>query len=151
MNNGLITKLHQNSYSDEDYYKYLEMLQYDMLYGQKECYGYEIVYEPSEIVLGVAPITIEDVKNREDGIEIKGTEFTPFSRVYINGTKLATEFVDNFTLFVKGHEVLYGDSVVVHQTNGERTSFRQSEVFIADLDVNPFPYESFDDDKIFQK
>ncbi len=145
INNGLITKLHQNCSEHPDYMKYLEMLQYDMLYGQKECYGYDIGYEPTDIELGLAPLTITDVKNQENGVLVTGTEFTPFSQISVNGEKLTTEFVDNNTLLVPGVEVLYGDKIVARQTNGKRTTFRKSEPYIADETVNPPPYDNPED------
>ncbi len=141
MNNGLITKLHQNCSEHEDYMKYLEMLQYDMLYGKKECYGYDIGYEPTDIVLGTVRLAIEKVENREDGVWVTGTEFTPFTQISINGEKLETVFVDNNTVFVPDAEAVYGDKIVARQTNGKRTTFRKSESFIADETINPPPYD----------
>ena len=142
MNNGLITKLHQNCTEHDNYMKYLEMLQYDMLYGYKNCYGYELKYEPTDITLGLLPPTVTGVSNGENGITVTGTEFTPFSVVDINGEKLATEFVDNFTLFVPECEAVYGDKILVRQMNGKRTTFRKSEAFIADETVDPPPYDN---------
>lgn len=144
INNGLITKLHQNCSEHPDYLKYLEMLQYDMLYGYKNCYGYELAYEPTDIILGLEPPTVETVENREDGVWISGTGYTPFSVVDINGDKLETQFIDNNTLFVAECEAIYGDSISVRQMNGKRTTFVQSAVFIADETVDPPPYDNPD-------
>ncbi len=145
MNNGLITKLHQNCSNHPDYMKYLEMLQYDMLYGQKECYGYDIGYTATDIQLGIERLTVEKVENREDGVWVTGTEYTPFSQISINGEKLETVFIDNNTLFVPDAEVVYGDKIVARQTNGKRTTFRKSETFIADETVNPPPYDDIEE------
>ena len=144
MNNGLITKLHQNASSHPDYMKHLEMLQYDMLYGQKKCYGYQIGYTPEEIQLGTAPLVIEKVTNTEEGVLVMGQEFTPFTQISINSEKMDTEFIDNNTVFVRDAEVIYGDEIVARQTNGKRTTFAKSEVFVADETVNPPPYDSVD-------
>ena len=144
MNNGLITKLHQNASNHVDYMKYLEMLQYDMLYGQKKCYGYQIGYTPENIQLGTAPLVVEEVTNTDEGVLIKGCEFTPFTQVSINSEKMDTEFIDNNTVFVRDAEVIYGDEIIARQTNGKRTTFAKSEVFVADETVNPPPYDSVD-------
>lgn len=144
MNNGLITKLHQNASSHPDYMKHLEMLQYDMLYGQKKCYGYQIGYTPDEIQLGTASLVIEKVTNTEEGVLVMGQEFTPFTQISINSEKMDTEFIDNNTVFVRDAEVIYGDEIVARQTNGKRTTFAKSEVFVADETVNPPPYDSVD-------
>ena len=135
MNNGLITKLHQNSSSDEDYYKYLEMLQYDMLYGEKECYGYDIGYTPTELQMGVKPLEVTSVSNTYLGLEVKGEAFTEFTRVTVNGEKQETQFIDNNTLLVPDVEILYGDVITVKQTNGKRTTFAESEPVIAGEDI----------------
>ena len=130
MNNGLITKLHQNSAGSADYYKYLEMLQYDMLYGEKQCYGYDIGYTPTALKMGTLPLEILSVENTYLGVEVKGEGFTEFTRVAINGEKLETVFVDNNTLLVPELEVIYGDVIKVKQTNGKRTTFAESGAVI---------------------
>lgn len=128
MNNGLITKLHQNSARDNEYFASLEMLQYDMLYGMKECYGYNIKYTPSDLKMGVNPLKINSVKNTASGIEISGDMFTEFTRVKINGTKYDTEYINSHTVLVPNREIIYGDTISVVQTNGMRVIFDESAV-----------------------
>ncbi len=130
MNNGLITKLHQKSERDSEYYSSLEMLQYDMLYGKKECYGYNIEYTPSDMKLGIKPLVITSVKPIDIGVEIKGEMFTEFTRIIINGTKHEPIYIDSETLVVPDIDIVYGDTVQASQTNGKRTTFAKSEKFI---------------------
>lgn len=130
INNGLITKLHQNSTRDEEYYRSLEMLQYDMLYGRKECYGYDIGYTPSELKLGIAPLVIKKAENTDSGLRITGEMFTEFTRVKINGEKYDVVYVDTETLIVPDVDIVYGDIITVIQTNGKRTTFAESEPFV---------------------
>lgn len=139
MNNGLITKLHQNCLEHDNYMQYLEMLQYDMLYGYKNCYGYELKYEPTNITLGLAAPAVTEVVNVEVGLLITGTGFTPFSVVDINGDKYETTFGNNETLFVPDYEAVYGDKIVVRQMNGKRTTFRKSAAYFVDATINPAP------------
>lgn len=128
MNNGLITKLHQNFNRDDEYFTSLEMLQYDMLYGKKECYGYEIAYVPSELRMGIEPIAVSDISNTPDeGVLVRGEGFTEFTRITINGDKKDTVFVDGTTLLVPDGELVYGDVVTALQTNGKRTVYAESE------------------------
>ncbi len=143
MNNGLITKLHQNGSENQDYYKYLEMLQYDMLYGEKECYGYDIGYTPSELTMGVIPFGVSSVENTDLGVEVTGEGFTPFTRVVINGEKHEAIYIDKDTLFVPEIECFFGDVVGVIQTNGKRTTFKKSETVILGEDVAGFTEENF--------
>lgn len=130
MNNGLITKLHQNSLRNEEYYTSLEMLQYDMLYGRKECYGYEIGYTPSDMQLGIAPLVITDVNNTDSGLEIKGRMFTEFTRIRLNGEKHDVIYIDGETLLIPDVDAVYGDTIKAIQTNGKRTTFASSESFV---------------------
>lgn len=142
MNNGLITKLHQNGSSGEDYYKYLEMLQYDMLYGEKECYGYDIGYEPTALQMGIIPLAIKSMKNTEMGLEVTGEAFTPFTKIVVNEEKHDAVFIDNETLLVPDIELVYGDVVSAIQTNGKRTTFAKSEPVIAGGDMGGVSSES---------
>lgn len=129
INNGLITKLHQNFTRDEAYFSSLEMLQYDMLYGKKECYGYDIGYLPSDIQLGIFPIVVTDAVNTELGLQVKGEMFTGFTRIKINGEKHDIVYVDEKTVLVPDVDVVYGDVITAIQTNGKRTTFAESEPF----------------------
>jgi len=91
INNGLITKLHQNLERTDEYYEYLEMLQYDMLYGLKECYGYSDGYQPTKIIMGIRPFTVTNVRSTKNGAEIKGTGFTEFTEIEKIGELYDTE------------------------------------------------------------
>lgn len=138
MNNGFITKLHQNCSDSPDYMKYLELLQYDMLYGSKT----NTDYEPTDIKYGVRTPQITAVKNTGNGAYISGEEFTEYSRVYINGEAFdATEYLSGELLYVPKAEIIYGDSIEVKQTNGKRTIFSQSDEYIAGEEVNEIPQE----------
>ncbi len=131
MNNGLITKLHQNSADrDDDYYKYLEMLQYDMLYGKKECYGYEIVYKPTKLQMGIKPLTVEKAENTEEGLVVTGDMYTDFTKVTINSEKYDVVRLDTNVLLVPDVEANFGDVIRTIQTNGKRTTFAKSEPYI---------------------
>ena len=141
MNNGIITKLHQNCASHEHYLEYLETLEYDMLYGNKACYGNKNKYTPSEIVMGIYPPKITSVYNTQEGAYVTGEAFTEASTVIINEDEYKTELVNNNTLFVPKLEVIYGDRVSVAQIGNKRI-LRESEKFVADETVNPPPYDN---------
>ncbi len=130
MNNGLITKLHQNSQRDDEYFASLETLQYDMLYGDKECYIYDTIYTPSELKMGVIDFEITDVKNTEEGLRVSGLGFTEFTWLKVNGEKHQPVYVDDSTLLLPEFEILYGDVINAIQTNGKRTTFTTSEPFV---------------------
>ncbi len=140
INNGIITKLHQTFDGEEVCEQYLEMLQYDMLYGPRECYKRLPAPATTSLEMGNYPPRIYNVENTEKGVLVSGEYFTPFSRVYINGDKEKTRFIDNNTLLLPEVDAVYADVIVVHQTNGSRHTFRKSEKYVVDMTADQFPY-----------
>ena len=64
MTGGVISKYHSTLRHSEDYEDYLEglrMLEYDILYGDKEVYGGELPYSPTNLQMGHKNITIKKV------------------------------------------------------------------------------------------
>lgn len=121
---GVINAYHQKyrkqqeegKVTKEDYLKGLKDLEYDILYGDRVCYNGENPYEPTELQMGVSPITISDVEASSDGgIKIRGENFTRYSKVYVNGNACTTWYVSSMTLEVQDMELKPGDEVVVWQ------------------------------------
>lgn len=128
MNSGVINRYHQqhiDENEDEDEYKDylsgLQSLEYDILYGDQLAYGSISPYSPTDMKMGVEEIEItkiESVKNEnEEYIEVKGKNFTQSSKVYLNGDKRDTEFIDTQTLRIKYSELQSLDSFVVSQVD----------------------------------
>jgi len=101
-NDGVLTKLHQTWADKKDYLVYLEMLQYDILYGHGFCYGDENPFEPTALKMGIRDIRITDVSTVGENTYVKGENFTPYSRVYVNGFARTVEFVNENTLMLTG-------------------------------------------------
>lgn len=97
---GVLTKLHQTWADKEDYLVYLEMLQYDILYGQGFCYGDKGPFAPTDLKMGIFDIRITDVSTVGENTYVKGENFTPYSRVYVNGFSRPTEFINENTLVI---------------------------------------------------
>jgi phosphoglycerol transferase MdoB-like AlkP superfamily enzyme len=58
---GYIMKFHQAKHNDADYLKKLKVLEYDILYGDKQIYGGKVPYVATDLKMGIDDITI-DVK-----------------------------------------------------------------------------------------
>lgn len=113
---GLINKYHQQKSSmTEEYFDGLKTLSYDLLYGENYAYGGVNPFVATELQMGIDTIEIQDVERAgSDTPEIqdmdedspaylvKGSGFTPFSRVFYNGKKLETIFRDSESLLVTG-------------------------------------------------
>ena len=113
----------------ETYIDGIELLQYDILYGERYCYEGEHKYPPTDIVMGIDDVIITDVylspdiKNR---VVIKGSGFTQWSRVYVNGEKCGTEYVSGNEIMISTTRIEDGDTVVVNQNGSKNTIFRSS-------------------------
>lgn len=97
--NGVINAYHQeNRNTDpEQYLEELEILGYDILYGERYVYGGEDIYQPSDMKYGVADVSISSIDQDtvdDTQITITGQYFTQYSRIYIDGEYVDTEFID---------------------------------------------------------
>ncbi len=123
--NGIFTKLHQNYADKENYYEALEMLEFDVLYGDYGAYGGKQKYQPTEIQMGIHDITIKGVLVTDGTLIVSGNNFTPFSTIEIGGKRMETEFVNKYRIKTVLEEPedpseLPGDIVIVQVTkNGE--------------------------------
>ncbi len=90
---GVMTKYHQNHRSDATYLSNLKALQYDMLYGKEYIFGETNPYEPTDMRMGVREIKVEEVVEIGKKYYIKGRNFTPFSKISLDGKVLDTIFL----------------------------------------------------------
>lgn len=114
-NDGVITKLHQTWADKDDYLVYLEMLQYDTLYGQNFCYGGENPFLPTNLKMGILDISITDITTVGENTYIRGENFTPYSRVYVNGFSRSVDFVNENTLMLSNYLAERNDVIRVAQ------------------------------------
>ncbi len=91
--NGIFTKLHQNYSNNENYQSALEMLEYDVLYGEYNAYGGKQKYQPTDIKMGVDDIVVRAAFLPKTGLTVLGENFTTFSTIEINGRRVETEFI----------------------------------------------------------
>ena len=99
---GVITRLHQGRENNPEYEAYLEMLEYDMLYGKQIIWNGVSPYEPKRIALGIHPVTVDEYEYTGAGLIVRGSGFTPFTAVIVDGKTQDTELLDAHTLLVRG-------------------------------------------------
>jgi hypothetical protein len=125
-----------DSIDTEAYKSYIdgiELLQYDILYGERYCYKGENKYPPTDIVMGIDDVIITDVYLSPDipnRVVIEGSGFTQWSRVYVNGDKCGTEYVSGNEIMISTTRIEDGDTVVVNQNGSKNTIFRSSNEWI---------------------
>ncbi len=131
---GTMTRFHQsNDYQvTEQYEDEMELLQYDILYGERYAYGGEDLYPASDLEMGVEDIVLSSFVPNGDTLYVMGDNFTPWSRVFVNDKKVSTTFISSTQLQIKMSALEEGDnSIVVNQMGSSNTKFRSSneEVF----------------------
>ena len=133
---GLITKLHQTHMAlDEspDYLSELQLLSYDMLYGEQYLWEDQEPYEPTQMTFGFHPVTLSSyhaIYNAADDnyyLQVTGAHFTPYTDVYINGTRhRETIAVSGTELFLPAVSLKEGDVISVAMPIDDTTTLRES-------------------------
>jgi len=98
---GVMPWFHRTSKNQPGYLSKLELLQYDMLYGQNYIYGGKPAYQPTDLQMGVREIRVDKIFNFEDNTYVVGENFTPYSKLAVNGDFVDTIFVHSQLLKVE--------------------------------------------------
>lgn len=87
--------LKENNRDMEAYLENMKVLEYDMLYGEREIYGGTVPYEPTKLRMGTMPITIEKVLYSGGVMRVYGKNFNEYSKLFIDGKEMETEYVSS--------------------------------------------------------
>ena len=114
---GFIYRLHEKYLDDrktagdewsekdeEQYLKELEVIEYDILYGDQIAYGGQLPFEPTEIQMGISPIEITDVYSKENVLIVSGNGFNDYSVIYVDDKALDTICVSSKSLLAVDYE-----------------------------------------------
>ncbi len=133
IHDGAIFMFHQ-SYDVFDngigYKTELEILEYDILYGERDVYDGEYPFEPTDIQMGIDEIRINAANLRYGRLMVKGENFNEFSRIVLDGEVLPTVYVDSHTLAAV-MDKLPNDAevIVVAQISNEDIELGRTEEF----------------------
>lgn len=99
---GIMPQYHMYRQDEEDYLENMQLLMYDMLYGDMKVYEGANPYEPSEMKMGMEEIRIRDVYMKKSLITedepllyIFGQNFTEWSKIAVNGETVETIFLND--------------------------------------------------------
>lgn len=120
---GLIPKLHRTQKDSDIYLEQLKMLEYDMLYGELDCYGGVNPFKPTDLQMGTTPASIYNYRlsaSEEDPttyrLYIVGDYFNTYSRLCINGTPAdKTQLESRNLLFAEDLSLKVGDKISIAQ------------------------------------
>lgn len=109
---GNVFRFHQARRNTKNYQVDLEMLQYDILYGEKYVYGGKNPFERVKMHLGVEDAQLDSIEKISDGqYYIKGKNLTQSAFLEVNGELVAANFVDENTLLLLDTELEENDTV----------------------------------------
>ncbi|MCC8102433.1 MAG: LTA synthase family protein [Clostridiales bacterium] len=127
---GTMFSFHQSrdSYeTEEEYTDAMELLQYDILYGEHYVYGGENPYPASDLIMGTEEVVIDRIVVTDSYYYIVGSNFTNWSKVYVNGEKVSTTYYSSRLLRVKKSKIPEGtNTIVVNQVGSSSTIFHSS-------------------------
>ena len=138
--NGLITKLHQsNMFLDNagDYLNQLSLLSYDMLYGEQFAWEESEPYKPTELTFGFHSVSLDSyhaIHSTADGtyyLQLYGEHFTPYTDIYINGTRhRETIVVSDTEIFLPAVSLKEGDVISVAMPIDDEKALRESNPLV---------------------
>ena len=136
---GMMPTLHRSRESkDEALYKLdIHMLQYDLLYGDCVAYGGELPFKRTDIKMGVKDITVTDVYQFGENVYVKGTAFTKYSKIFVNGIIRETEYIDPQTLILNDYEPKNGDVIKVIQVSDLIFHLSSTDGYVYEKKVEP--------------
>ncbi len=130
INNGLITKLHQNYSESDDYERALQVLEYDMLYGDMLAYGDDHEYVSPDMEMGIREIKVTGVNFVNDAYYVIGENFTESSKIYVNGRGKNTLYISPTVMILDGYVPQDGDCITVRQVTNDFVELGETDAYL---------------------
>ena len=128
---GTMVNYHQaNDYKISTHYESgMELLQYDLLYGERYAYQGADLYPASDLVMGTEEVNITSLSAIDDYLQITGKNFTPWSEVFVNDESVSTIYVSSTQLRIELKDLSEGaNKVVVNQMGSSDKIYRSSNI-----------------------
>lgn len=131
IHSGTVFNYHQERRQTKNYLADLELLQYDILYGDQYVYDGNPPITEGHMVMGVRDVSLTDiVPHLDGGYTLYGENFTAYTRVYVNGEEQEKKFLNNTRIDLPSTELKEGDVVHTCQYGSSDTLFRKSDEYI---------------------
>lgn len=132
---GVMNRFHRVYRDDPAFDTLLEALEYDVLYGERMAYGGAAYPEMTDMVMGSRPITVTDCYTQGDYLYVKGTHFTAYSVITLDGKReQGTEFLDASTLRIHlrnaNEKMDQLESITVRQISDSNDLLSETEPFL---------------------
>lgn len=130
IHSGTVFNYHQQRKGTKNYLSDLELLQYDILYGKQYVYNGKAPITEGHMVMGIRNVSLSSiVPQLNSGYSLYGENFTKYSRVYVNGEKQKSSFLNNTRINLSETELKHGDVIQVGQVGSSDTIFRMSDKY----------------------
>lgn len=130
IHSGTVFNYHQQRNGTKNYLSDLELLQYDILYGKQYVYNGKAPITEGHMVMGIRNVSLSSiVPQLNSGYSLYGENFTKYSRVYVNGEKQKSSFLNNTRINLSETELKDGDVIQVGQVGSSDTIFRMSDKY----------------------
>ncbi|MDO4925496.1 MAG: sulfatase-like hydrolase/transferase [Turicibacter sp.] len=127
-----LTNLYNSALDTNTKREYLNLLEYDLLYGKSYTnINLREITPRDDFRIGINYVTIDAIEYLNDNILIKGDNFNNYSKVYINDCAIDTTCVDKNTLSIENYKLNADDIITVKQISATRSKvFSTSNEFI---------------------
>lgn len=128
---GNVMRLYHANIDEETLKAYRLAISYDNLEGHHYLNGGTYPFKTTELVIGSKDVVITSHDLREDSLYITGEGFTEDTKIYINGKKYATGYINNSLVRVTEHVNLKNeDKVCAKIVAGNSDVFAESNVYV---------------------
>ncbi len=129
IHSGTVFNYHQTRRQTSNYLADLELLQYDMLYGERYTYGGKANAPKVDdhFQMGILDVSLFNMETDPKGHYIfYGENMTRNTKIYINDEKQSTSFINDTRVELKKSKLSEGDKIVACQVGSSSRIFRSS-------------------------
>lgn len=131
IHSGTVFNYHQERQQSRNYLADLEILQYDILYGGQYIYDGKLPITEGHMMMGVKDVTLKNVvPYLTEGYSLYGENFTKQSKVFVNGERQKSTFLNNTRIVLPETSLEDEDVITVVQMGSSSTVFRVSDEYI---------------------
>ncbi len=112
--------LNEESESEEDYLEAMQVLEYDILYGDEEVYDGKSPFEATRMQMGILPVVQRSVTRQGEKIVVRGENFNEYSKICVDEKPVETVFVEKGLLRADGVLFKEGQEITVWQIGRDK-------------------------------
>lgn len=128
--NGVLTKLHQRYSDNPNYQQALELLEYDVLYGDQETYKGEDPYAPTKLHMGIYDISVDSAYFLGTTLYVTGKNFNEWSTICVDDSRLDTTYINENVLMAELKEPKHSAYIDVAQIGKDGVILSESSGYV---------------------